>query len=166
MIPWTHVLLHCSATKDGATVSWPAIRHYHKSYAYQGRIISPARAHQLIKAGMVGVKKPWRDIGYHYGIEQVYNKYETFVGRHLTQQGAHCPQGGMNRKAIGICLVGSFDFAPPPDGQWQAALTLVRSLMELFNIPAVNVLGHRDYVGHKTCPGKQFDLAAFRQALT
>lgn len=162
---WTHILLHCSATKDGTSVSWPAIRHYHQSHAYQGRVITPAKANRLIECGVPGVKKPWADIGYHFGIERIGNGYEILMGRMPIQPGAHCPQKGMNRKAIGICFVGNFDLAPPPTDQWRMGLKLVRSLMDIHHIPAAKVRGHREYAGHKSCPGRMFDLDRFRLAL-
>jgi len=34
--------------------------------------------------------------------------------------------------------------------------------MEIFNVPAENIKGHRDYA-KKSCPGKKFDLALFRE---
>jgi len=150
---WIYIMLHHSLTKDGATVSWQAIRRYHKE------------------------TMGWRDIGYHFGIELIGDNpppsplnlrgelkggYEILVGRPLDQEGAHCV--GMNQKAIGICFVGNFDESEVPPEQWKKGIELVRSLLKLLDIPIRYVVGHRDYAA-KTCPGKLFDMDLFRKEL-
>ena len=135
---WSHIMLHHSLTKDGATVSWQAIRRYHMK------------------------DMGWDDIGYHYGIELVNDHYEIFVGRPLDEQGAHCV--GMNANAIGICFVGNFDEAPVPLDQWAAGTLFVKSLCRILLIPSVRVIAHRDYAP-KSCPGKLFDMDLFRRDL-
>ncbi len=141
MIP-EYVMLHHSLTTDGPTVSWGAIRYYHT------------------------VIKGWRDVGYHYGIELIssghHQYYEILQGRMPDQVGAHCYQGGMNRKSIGVCLVGNFDEDPVPQGQMDRTIELVSWLLGEFHIPVENILGHRDFASYKSCPGSQFDLDAFR----
>lgn len=149
MTPKTHVMLHHSLTRDSQTVSWGAIRRYHVE--------------------TLG----WTDIGYHVGVEQVGDGYEVFLGRDWDDVGAHCKQSGMNAKAIGLCLVGNFDLAPPPPAQWDQAVHLVRFLCRSYlsthpltpNEIVGRVVGHREFCDYKTCPGSQFDLAAFRAAV-
>ena len=160
----SHIVLHHSLTKDGQTVSWGAIRRYHTSWKHNGEIVTPEHAQSLIDQGS-SVQAPWNDIGYHYGIELVSDQYEILVGRMMNQTGAHCPNQGMNRKALGICFVGNFDQTPPPEDQWQVGLKLVRSLMDLFDISLGNIHGHRELATYKSCPGNKFDLAAFRNQL-
>lgn len=138
MIP-THIILHHSLTADGYTVSWGPIRRYHTQ------------------------DLGWRDIGYHFGIERVGDYLEILCGRQPYDTGAHTK--GMNGKAIGICFVGNFDKAPPPDGVWQKGLELCEWLCRAFTIPVCNVQGHREYADYKSCPGTQFDLVKFRSEL-
>jgi N-acetyl-anhydromuramyl-L-alanine amidase AmpD len=132
----THIIIHHSLTEDGKTVSWGAIRDYH------------------VKTN------GWRDIGYHFGIELVGDHYEILVGREATEEGAHCADGGMNRCSLGICMIGNFDLAAPPDAQIQVLVRHVRSLMLQFGIPKENVKRHHDY-SPKSCPGKLFPWTEF-----
>lgn len=133
--PWTHILIHHSATPDGATYSWGAIRRFH--------LTDPAHK--------------WADIGYHFGVERVGSEYEALVGRPLDRLGAHCPQGQMNQKAIGICIVGNYDLLLPNIQALNVLRDrLLRPLMRLHNIPPTHVVFHRDFNPAKTCPGLLF----------
>ena len=131
------IVLHHSLTRDNATVSWGRIRRYH--------------------VGELG----WTDIGYHFGIELARDQYEVFAGRGLDCVGAHCAASGMNRRSLGVCFVGNFDYDPPPSDQWAVGLRLVRSLCNRFDIDPDDIYGHRYFDGRKTCPGRMFDMAAF-----
>lgn len=143
----THIMLHHSFTKDGATVSWPAIEKFHKET--QG----------------------WRDIGYHGGVELVTSdpglagyRYQALFGRGADEQAAACPEGLMNVRALHACIVGNYDVEEPPD---QALVVLVRRLilpwMRQFGIPPENIVGHRDFNHGKSCPGLRFDIQKVRR---
>lgn len=133
---WRYLMLHHSLTRDSGTVSWQAIRRYHKSLG-------------------------WRAEGYHYFCERINDEYEIIVGRDLNQRGAHCKEASMNKLAIGVCLVGNFDEAPPPQAQWDRAVKFVAGLCEQLSIPPDNIVAHRDYAT-KSCPGVRFNMDAFR----
>jgi N-acetylmuramoyl-L-alanine amidase len=158
---WTHIMIHHSATVDGRTFDWQAIRRYQMSWRIDSTSVTKAEYDRrlAIKDGK-RFEPPWRDIGYQFGIELINNHYEIFVGRDLDQVGAHCV--GMNDRAIGICFVGNFDLAPPPAEQWIAGVHFVRSLCRILHIPATQVVPHRDYA-QKTCPGRMFDMERFRR---
>ena len=138
----THIIMHHSATRDGQTFSWGAIRRHHTA--------------------VLG----WRDIGYHFRIELVGEYYEVILGRLPNEIGAHCVAEAMNRRALGICCVGNFDEATPSDRQWQMALNFVRHLMDFHRIPPGHVLGHGEVAADgRTCPGKWWDMDLFRMLL-
>lgn len=157
----THIVIHCSATKDSSTVSWSAIRKYHKSYAYKGRIVSEEKAKELINQGGY-VKKPWSDIGYHFGVELVGDGYEILSGRMPNRQGAHCRAAGMNGNAIGICCVGDYDNKQPSNAMLDKCEELVRYLMAVYDVPKCNIIGHGEVEPKKTCPGAMFNMNKFR----
>lgn len=135
---WECIIIHHSLTPDKETVSWGAIRRYHT---------------EALK---------WKDIGYHFGIELIGDYYEVLVGRLLTEVGAHTL--GMNDKGIGICCVGNYDTAPPPEAMIEKLVLLVRWLMDVYHIPKSKVYGH-NFFADKTCPGEMFDVYALREIL-
>lgn len=93
----------------------------------------------------------FQDIGYHRVIE---HDGAQRVGRSLWLQGAHCPQDGANRDAIGVCVTGD---NTKPEHAWNEAqiLSLIEYLRAVRVVfPAIPVLGHRDVYGTSTlCPG-------------
>lgn len=160
MIP-KRIILHHSAIDDGSNVDWRAIRRFHTSYRYDGRIVDKTEAIKLVKEGKQ-VEAPWSDIGYHFGIEWITDSYEILVGRMMNKMGAHAQ--GENYDSLGVCFVGNYDNYPVPDAMWHRGILLVRSLIEVFGLSSNDVYGHNQF-STKTCPGKEFDLDAFRSAL-
>ena len=133
------IILHHSKTNDGQVVNWDSIRKYHI------------------------VNRQWDDIGYHFGVERINNRYEALIGRMPNIQGAHCR--GQNKDSIGIVFVGDFDAKFVPNNQWLLGLELVRSLIDITCIRIDQVYGDRDFHKAKTCPGLNFDIEAFRGEL-
>jgi hypothetical protein len=142
MVRPTHIIIHHSLTKDSATVSWGAIRKYHME--------------------TLG----WKDIGYHFGLELIGDHYEVLMGRTLSEDGAHCKEGGMNRCGIGICVAGNYDIDDLPEPALALLVRLVRSLQAVFVIPAANVQRHSDYATYKSCPGTKFPWQRFKEAIS
>lgn len=148
MRDWSHIIIHHSLTRDSGTVSWGAIRRYHVQ--------------------TLG----WQAVGYHWCVEDVDGHFEVLMGRPMWMSGAHCRELHMNKHGIGVCFVGNYDEHAPGTKRLDAADHLIRSLMEMYNIPRENILGHRE-VGrlagfewtageYKSCPGKSWDMDSFR----
>ena len=121
------IIVHCTATAEGADVTPAMVRNWHK-------------------------RQGWSDIGYHYliGIHG-----ETWTCRDVDVRGAHCADGGHNRFSIGVCYVGGLakDGKTPKDTrtlkQKAALLSLLYELKRLY--PEAVIYGHRDFA-KKDCP--------------
>lgn len=142
-----YVILHSSDTEDGPALDTRAIRRYHMSV------------------------NGWDDIGYHWVIERSApqnqrkkqdSEIKIVAGRSPRFQGAHCRAAGRNRDSIGICVVGKFDDVAPDYELWLTSARLAATLATVYGIPAENCRGHREYERKKTCPGREWDLDAWR----
>lgn len=173
----SYIVIHHSLTNDGDTVNWDSIRAFHKSWRFGGESISEQKARELQIRGLP-VEAPWRDIGYHFGIERVKDDFQIMRGRELNVRGAHVGDGHFNIKSIGICLIGNFDKAEPPERQFVFGQMLVNRLIAHFGskgikVPVANVIGHWEAqkmaglpeISRKTCPGRLFDMDKFRSGL-
>jgi hypothetical protein len=122
------IIIHHSATADTASKSWGAIKRYHVEH------------------------NGWSDIGYHFGVEQIGERYEILGGRPLHKQGAHT-QGHNN--FIGICMVGNYEDKPPADDAMHLLFRLVFGLMIAYGFKPDQVRFHSDFA-EKSCPGRNF----------
>ena len=78
--------------------------------------------------------------------------------------GAHVRGVERNVNGIGVCLIGNFEDGPVPEGQYQALLELVTSLMEEHRIRPNRVSLHGQTPGEQTlCPGRNFPAERFFQ---
>lgn len=175
---WRKIVIHHSLTKDRAEIpDWDAIRRYHTSYVVDGKIVTEEEYNnfKINEPRKHWFKKPWRDIGYHFGIELVQGQYVIQPGRSLAETGAHARAQGkpniFNEEGIGICVVGNYDISEPPEGAVSQLVYLCRMLMGVFDIPKSQIIGHRDiypYFGlpqYKSCPGKMFDVDKVRSMI-
>ena len=88
--------------------------------------------------------------------------------RDLNIWGTHVSANNMakNFLGLGICLIGNFEENELPDRQFDALVTLTRSLMGRYRISPQNVDFHGKIGGETTkCPGKLFPYERFRSAL-
>lgn len=110
-------------------------------------------------------------LAYHFviGNGQGADDGEIEVGQRWRRQlpGGHCRSPKLNREALGICLVGNFEeSAGPTPKQFEALTALVLYVMQLCEIPASRVAGHKDVQPDSTlCPGKHFPHEKLRSAL-
>ena len=114
----TLIIIHCSATPEGKSLSAEACRLDH-----------------ILHRG-------FRDIGYHFYITR---DGEIHRGRPLEKVGAHCRNH--NSHSIGICYEGGLDAACCPKDtrtleQRGSLLALLRELRRQF--PKALIVGHHD----------------------
>ncbi|MFC1809149.1 N-acetylmuramoyl-L-alanine amidase [Candidatus Omnitrophota bacterium] len=117
-------------------------------------------------------KRGWTSIGYHFLIDNgTVGKEDGLIEispRWIKQmKGAHCKACNMNEMAIGVSLVGNFSKTLPSQVQMDSLIFLIRELMKYYNIPAKNVIGHRQALGANTeCPGKKFPWKDFKKKIS
>ena len=128
MRPLNRIILHCTATKEGAPCTVGTIREWH-------------------------LKRKFSDIGYHYVI---YADGSVNIGRPLDIAGSHSK--GQNHDSVGVAYVGGLNREGKPCdtmtvNQEIAFMTVVNSLRALFGDMSVH--GHNEY-SRKACPS--FDV--------
>lgn len=121
-----HLVIHCTATKEGYPFSASDIDRWHKV-------------------------KGWNGIGYNYVIDLNGN---IELGRDVNLVPAQVE--GYNANAIGIVYVGGLDANMKPKdtrnkAQKESLLSLLKNLKKLY--PNAEILGHRDFPKvNKACP--------------
>lgn len=137
---WKYIIIHHSATDEGSAMYFNTVHH---------------------------IRGFWKGLGYHFVIDNgTKGKLDGQIEvapRWLKQQdGSHCKAAGMNRKGIGICLVGNFSKETVTEEQMKSLVYLVNLLRDYYNIPVENILGHGQVSGARTeCPGKGFPWKEF-----
>ena len=115
----THIIIHCSDSDYEHHDNVETLRKWHVE------------------------ERGWRDVGYHFIITK---DGEIHQSRNVIDNGSHAK--GYNKKGIGICLTGKFNFS---DQQFVSLYRLVFSLQVIFKIQYENILPH-SAVSNKTCP--------------
>jgi N-acetylmuramoyl-L-alanine amidase len=128
------IILHHSATPDGRTFSWSAIKRYHVETLH------------------------WLDVGYHAGIELVDDDWFAIMGRPWDMDGAHTQ--GQNGIALGLCFVGNYDDEEPDEEMLLTGAKVVKLWRRLYGIPVSAIHKHSEYQ-NKTCPGTMFPFVKF-----
>jgi N-acetyl-anhydromuramyl-L-alanine amidase AmpD len=144
------------------------------SWRVNGNIVTEGEYNEASRAGKSHCEKPWSDIGYHLGIERDGGNLVVRIGRPWNKSGAHAgfkQTNKYNESYLGCCVIGNYDVLAPDADTIELMLAVTRQLMERFDIPKEDVLGHRetyDQVGVprlKTCPGTAIDMELFRGKL-
>lgn len=121
------IIIHCTATPEGRSVTVAEIDRWHRNR-----------------------KPPFRCIGYHY---VVYLDGSVHRGRPVEDIGAHC--SGHNVRSIGVCYVGGLaaDGHTPKDTRTEAQRRSLRALLTSLRqrFPKAVIHGHRDFAA-KACP--------------
>ena len=159
---WKRIVMHHSLTKDGIVADFQAIKRYHMSWAYCGKIITQEEGKELILQNK-RVKKPWVDIGYHWICEDINGSIEIVVGRFMDHIGAHTRK--YNQDSLGICIVGNYDITYPLVDTINKVAKFTSSIMSIYKLSSSDVVGHCELDTRKTCPGKLFNMDLFRNKL-
>lgn len=159
------VVVHHTA---GFDVSALTINRYHAERGFGKILRSPeSLVAEYIRRGFKQVAGGVMvSIGYHYLIRA---NGTVEKGRPDFMQGAHCKAQNMNFSSIGVALTGNFDSRDNPRGakghtvptseQMAALRKLVLHLMDIYQIPREQVLGHKNIKNSATsCPGDRFDF--------
>jgi murein DD-endopeptidase MepM/ murein hydrolase activator NlpD len=141
---WKYIVIHHSGVDEGTV---RAMDRYHRE-----------------------VRHMENGLAYHFviGNGQGMSDGEIAVGNRWANQldGGHLASLAQNKIAIGICLVGNFDKAPPTAAQMKSLNALVKALMSRCNVPASRVKTHQqiNIIGTR-CPGKKFPAKSFLAGL-
>ena len=142
---WTTIVIHHSGTARGGA---KVFDRYHRK------------------------ENGWGELGYHFVIGNGTYTPDGYVEVgsrwHKQKHGAHCktPTNYFNEHGIGICLVGNFEQTEPTPRQLASLNRLVRFLRTACAIPSTRVTTHGAINSKTRCPGRNFDVAAFRRSLT
>jgi hypothetical protein len=144
---WTAIVIHHSATENGNAAIFDRM-HREENH--------------------------WEGVGYDFVIGNGSNSGDgqvevTFRWRRQ-MAGAHCggtPSNWANKDAVGICLVGNFNYTTPTTKQMQSLLKLVRFLKTRYGISNSSIYGHRSTPGARVtdCPGKNFPMSKLKSML-
>ncbi len=144
---WTAIVIHHSATETGNAAIFDRM-HREENH--------------------------WDGVGYDFvignGTDSGNGEVEVTFRWRQQVAGAHCggtPDNWANVDAVGICLVGNFDYTQPTAEQMQSLSQLVRFLQKRYGIRTERIYGHNSTPGaHVTdCPGKNSPLPALRKML-
>lgn len=122
----TLIIIHCSATPEGRSLSFEECRRDHIMHRH------------------------FRDIGYHFYITRDGTVHD---GRPIEKVGAHCESH--NSHSIGICYEGGLDAnGKPADTRTEAQRKALKSLVERMHrlFPKALIVGHHDLNPRKACP--------------
>lgn len=140
---WTHIVIDHSGATHG---SGDSLTIEHSKRGYQGL------GYQFVIGNGSGAEDGSVFVGYRW--------LEQLPGAHTAG-----PQGDyLNRRAIGICLIGDGDRKSFTTAQQQRLVDLVRMLQRELEIPDERVLLHRN-VAPTSAPGRYFSEARFREQL-
>ena len=171
--PWEGIVWHHSQTNDSVQLDdYAGIMKYQMSYRIDYNPVSKEEF-DIRKAAGRGTKfePPFKTIAYNGVAEYAGGKLMFHWGRPLSMVGSHSGtkvSNFYNTNYIGLCMIGNYDVRIPTDEIWKFCLMLTRSFMDVFNIPAEKVIGHKEVYGklaigvEKLCPGKLWDASKFR----
>lgn len=142
---WKYVVIHHSATDEGSV---RGMDRYH-------------REHRHMENGLA----------YHFVIGNGHGMQdgEVAVGRRWKEQldGGHLASEGLNKIAVGICLVGNYESHGPTAKQLRSLKTLIQLLLARCDLSVKAVKTHQQINPVYTrCPGRHFPTKEFLKELS
>jgi len=116
----------------------------------------------------------WEGVGYDFvignGTDSGDGQVEVTFRWRRQIAGAHCggtPGNWANEDAVGICLVGNFDYTVPTARQMQSLVKLISFLQKRYGISKSRIYGHKNTPGARVteCPGKMFPMSKLKSML-
>lgn len=160
--PLDMIVIHHIGSQNGklysvkGTLTWFTDVNVHKNKE-TGKIENQVSAHYVLPRAQHDGNDVYSlvkdtDIAYHAGESQwiVDGKLRKFI----------------NRYSIGIEMEGDGNLVEYTDYQYEVFAWLVKNLMDQYNIPESNIVGHEDIAPkRKVDPGKLFDWKKFRSMI-
>lgn len=134
------IILHCSASEDSIDIGLREIKHLHTA----------PKTEEIDWFGYKTHGRAWSDIGYHWIVRRD-GRIEQ--GRDEEIQGAHVR--GYNRTSIGIVWIGR---TKPGIAQYKQLLKKLRGLINKYKLSPLDIYGHTELDGRKTCPNLDMDV--------
>jgi len=144
-----YIIVHCSDS-DFGDVS--LIREWHKARGF-----NDIGYHAVILNGKLTSRLEFTSLNGSISLGRQLPIDGVLMG---DQIGAHCIS--YNDNSVGICLIGKNKFSV---FQYESLLNFCKNLMDKYDIPVENVLGHYEtqHANGKTCPN--FDMNLIRKSL-
>ena len=148
---WRYIVVHHSGTAGGSVRAFEA---FHRGVRRMPR----GMAYHFVIGNGRGLADGAVEAGSRWSLQQP----GAHVASALREPGTGVP---LDEVAVGICLVGNNDAAPPTPRQLRALRELVGALRRTYAIRAERVLGHNEVPGtHTACPGSHLAMPALRAA--
>jgi len=160
--PLDMIVVHHIGSKNGklygvgGTITWFTDEEVHRN-PKTGKIENKVSAHYIIprepykEYDIIECAKPV-DIAYHAGYSSwtVNGKQRKYI----------------NNYSVGIELAGDGNLVEYTDYQYEHLIELSRNLVQNYNIPTDNIVGHEDISpGRKVDPGETFDWKRYRTGI-
>jgi len=137
---WKYIVIHHSGSRRGSAKS---IDRYHRE---ERNMVNGLAYHFVIGNGQ----------GSGNGQIEIGNRW------HKQLAGGHLASETLNRKSIGICLVGNYEVSRPTNKQMESLYALTWYLMRHCNLKASRVRTHTQINTRPTkCPGRLFPTQTF-----
>lgn len=144
---WTAIVVHHSATENGNSAI------FDKMHREQNH---------------------WVGVGYDFvignGTDSGDGEVEVTFRWQRQMAGAHCggtPGNWANEDAVGICLVGNFNYRAPTASQMKSLSKLIRFLQKRYGISMSRIYSHGSTPGARVtdCPGHKFPMTRLKRMI-